>query len=109
MSGPHFEFVFTSKYIRFFTKCTHFLLCFVFSLLEPNQRMLRIDCKGDNSLRIRQIKVTGEVEGESPRILQMPCSFILQQRQCESETLKVFRLIIFQVGINYDDVQFAKW
>lgn len=60
--------------------------------------MIRIDCKGDNSIRIRQIKVAGEVERESPRILQMPCSFILQQRQCEYETLKVFRLIIFQVS-----------
>ncbi len=59
--------------------------------------MIRIDCKGDSMLRVRQIKVTGELKGESPRILQMPCSFILQQRQCESETLKVFRLIIFQV------------
>lgn len=61
--------------------------------------MIRIDCKGDPVLRIRQIKVTGELKSESPRILQMPSSFVLQQRQCESETLKVFRLIIFQVPI----------
>ncbi|XP_065222944.1 E3 ubiquitin-protein ligase MYCBP2 isoform X3 [Planococcus citri] len=64
---------------------------------EPHQRMIRIDCKGDHILRIRQIKVTGEIEGESPKILQQPSPFVLQQRQCESETLKVFRLIIFQV------------
>lgn len=61
--------------------------------------MIRVDCKGDAILRVRQVKVSGELKGESPRILQMPCSFVLQQRQCESETLKVFRLIIFQVGI----------
>lgn len=60
--------------------------------------MIRLELKGpDNSLRLRQIRILGEVEGESTRISRQLSAQTIQQRNCEAETLRVFRLITGQV------------
>lgn len=59
-----------------------------------------MELKGpDNSLRVRQIRVLGEIEGESLKIGKQLSAQTIQQRNCEAETLKVFRLITSQVSI----------
>lgn len=59
---------------------------------------ISLELKGpDNSLRVRQIRVLGEIEGESLKLEKQLKSMAIQQRNCESDTLKVFRLITSQV------------
>lgn len=59
-----------------------------------------MELKGpDNSLRVRQIKLLGEMEGESLKVGRQLSAQIIQQRNCEAETLKVFRLITSQVNM----------
>lgn len=63
--------------------------------------MLRLELKGaDNSLRVRQIRVLGET-GESLSVGRIPSAVTIHQKLCESETLKVFRLITSQVCTYY--------
>lgn len=58
-----------------------------------------MELKGpDNSLRVRQIRMLGEVEGGSLKIGKQLSAQTIQQRNCEAETLKVFRLITSQVN-----------
>lgn len=57
-----------------------------------------MELKGpDNSVRVRQIRVLGEVVGEPLKIGKQYSATTIQQRNCESETLRVFRLITSQV------------
>ncbi|XP_043461333.1 E3 ubiquitin-protein ligase MYCBP2 isoform X1 [Leptopilina heterotoma] len=59
---------------------------------------ISLELKGpDNSLRVRQIRVLGEIEGETLKLGKQLNSLTIQQRNCESDTLKVFRLITSQV------------
>lgn len=63
-----------------------------------NDNIIRLELKGpDNSVRVRQIKVLGNIEGESLKIGKQYSSSMLQQKNCETETLRVFRLITSQV------------
>ncbi|KAG7189537.1 hypothetical protein KM043_017228 [Ampulex compressa] len=60
--------------------------------------VLRLELKGpDNSLRVRQLKVLGEIKGESLKDGKQLSAQTIQQRNCEAETLKVFRTITSQV------------
>lgn len=62
--------------------------------------MVRLELRGpDNSLRLRQVRVLGEVEGESLRAGRQHSAATIQQRSCEAETLRVFRLITSQVTV----------
>ena len=57
---------------------------------------LKIEAKGpDNTLRLRQVKALGYVE--SPLLQKQPHTASIQQKNCEAETLRVFRLITSQV------------
>lgn len=68
----------------------------VLSITDSRHTVIRLELKGpDNSLRIRQVRVLGET-GDSLAIPQRSAATI-QQRLCEAETLKVFRLITSQV------------
>jgi hypothetical protein len=68
------------------------------SFLDARHTVVRLELKGpDNSLRLRQIRVLGEVEGESLKIGRQHSAQTIQQRNCETETLRVFRLITSQV------------
>lgn len=59
---------------------------------------IRIELKGpDNTLRLRQVKVLGTQDGESLQIGKKVTALQIQQKNCEAETLKVFRLLTSQV------------
>ena len=58
--------------------------------------MLKIEAKGpDNTLRLRQVKVLGHID--APLMQKQPRAASIQQKNCEAETLRVFRLITSQV------------
>lgn len=62
---------------------------------------MRIELKGpDNTLRLRQVKVLGIQDGESLYIGKKVTAIQIQQKNCEAETLKVFRLLTSQVSKN---------
>ncbi|XP_076287336.1 MYC binding protein highwire isoform X6 [Lasioglossum baleicum] len=65
---------------------------------DPRHVAIGLELKGaDNSLRVRQIRILGEIEGESLKVGKQLSAQRIQQRNCEAETLKVFRLITSQV------------
>ncbi|XP_029113894.1 E3 ubiquitin-protein ligase MYCBP2 isoform X4 [Scleropages formosus] len=60
--------------------------------------IIKIELKGpENTLRVRQVKVLGWKDGESVKIAGQISASVAQQRNCEAETLRVFRLITSQV------------
>lgn len=60
--------------------------------------MIKVELKGpDNSVRVRQIRILGKVDSESLRVGKQSNSYTIQQKNCEAETLRVFRLITSQV------------
>ncbi|XP_052124547.1 E3 ubiquitin-protein ligase MYCBP2-like [Frankliniella occidentalis] len=66
-------------------------------ILEANHSVIRLELKGpDNSLRLRQVRILGDMQGESTKVRQRS-ALTIQQRNCEAETLRVFRLITSQV------------
>lgn len=70
----------------------------VYLISDASHSVVRLELKGpDNSLRLRQIRVLGEVEGESLKLGHQHSAQTIQQRNCETETLRVFRLITSQV------------
>ncbi|XP_056648043.1 E3 ubiquitin-protein ligase MYCBP2 isoform X1 [Diorhabda sublineata] len=67
-------------------------------LTDYTNNVVKLELKGpDNSVRVRQIQVLGNVEGESLKVGKQYTSSTLQQKYCEAETLRVFRLITSQV------------
>ena len=61
---------------------------------------MKVEVKGpDHSLRLRQIKLLGNIEGATMLVGQQQSPLVMQQKDCESETLKVFRLLTSQVGV----------
>jgi len=69
--------------------------------------VMGMELKGpDNSLRVRQIRMLGEIEGGSLKVGKQLSAQTIQQRNCEAETLKVFRLITSQVS-THDFLQFT--
>lgn len=66
--------------------------------LESHNNIIKLELRGpDNSVRVRQIRVLGSVDGESLQVGKQYNCLTLQQRNCEAETLRVFRLITSQV------------
>lgn len=67
---------------------------------DPNHTAVSVELKGpDNSLRVRQIRILGEIEGETLKVGKALSATMIQQKNCEAETLKVFRSITSQVSI----------
>ncbi|KTG07068.1 hypothetical protein cypCar_00011584, partial [Cyprinus carpio] len=63
-----------------------------------DHHVIKIELKGpENTLRVRQVKVLGWKEGESIKIAGQISASVTQQKNCEAETLRVFRLITSQV------------
>ncbi|XP_028848286.1 E3 ubiquitin-protein ligase MYCBP2 isoform X12 [Denticeps clupeoides] len=63
-----------------------------------DHHVVKIELKGpENTLRVRQVKVLGWKEGESIKIAGQISASVAQQKNCEAETLRVFRLITSQV------------
>jgi len=67
---------------------------------EPKCRCVHLELKGpDHNLRVRQIKVLGEMDGENIYLPVKKSAVDLQQENCETETLRVFRMLTSQVKI----------
>lgn len=65
-----------------------------------DHHVIKVELKGpENTLRVRQVKVLGWKEGESIKILGQISASMAQQKNCEAETLRVFRLITSQVCV----------
>ncbi|XP_055726867.1 E3 ubiquitin-protein ligase MYCBP2 isoform X15 [Salvelinus fontinalis] len=63
-----------------------------------DHHVIKVELKGpENTLRVRQVKVLGWKEGESIKIAGQISASVAQQKNCEAETLRVFRLITSQV------------
>jgi len=74
-------------------------ICIYIYAIDQRHTVVGMELKGpDNSLRVRQIRVLGEIEGESLKVGKQLSAQTIQQRNCEAETLKVFRLITSQVN-----------
>lgn len=70
----------------------------MFFISDFAHNVLRLELKGpDNSVRVRQIRVLGNIEGETLNVGKQYLASTLQQKYCEGETLRVFRLITSQV------------
>uniref|UniRef100_A0A8D8RF51 RCR-type E3 ubiquitin transferase n=1 Tax=Cacopsylla melanoneura TaxID=428564 RepID=A0A8D8RF51_9HEMI len=68
------------------------------TLLDETSRVIRLELKGpDHSLRIRQLRVLGLMQGQPQVMKKQYSASAIQHRLCEVETLKVFRLIVSQV------------
>lgn len=66
--------------------------------IDDCHKVLSIEVRGtDTSVRVRQIKVLGTDSEESVSYGRQYSYSTIQHRQCENETLKVFRSITFQV------------
>lgn len=64
-----------------------------------DHHVIKIEMKGpENTLRVRQVKVLGWKEGETIKIAGQISASMAQQKNCEAETLRVFRLITSQVS-----------
>ncbi|KAL5012682.1 hypothetical protein ScPMuIL_011233 [Solemya velum] len=65
---------------------------------SQNNHCVQLELKGsDHSLRVRQVKVLGELDGESLHLPVHRSAEHIQKNNCENETLKVFRLLTSQV------------
>uniref|UniRef100_T1JCF5 RCR-type E3 ubiquitin transferase n=1 Tax=Strigamia maritima TaxID=126957 RepID=T1JCF5_STRMM len=79
------------RYLEVESRFTGWVSC---PVTERGHTVLRLELKGsDNTLRLRQIKVLGELEGESLQSGKLHSANVIQQKNCEAETLKVFRLL----------------
>lgn len=73
-----------------------------------DNHIIKIELKGpENTLRVRQVKVLGWKDGESIKIAGQISASVAQQRNCEAETLRVFRLITSQVRLRIMTQQFT--
>ncbi len=106
--------IYTSAYdIKSVWKCLFHWMDFLLSQIDLDSRhmgwvtselpggdhhVIKIELKGpENTLRVRQVKVLGWKEGESIKIAGQISASVAQQKNCEAETLRVFRLITSQV------------
>nr|CAD7431359.1 unnamed protein product [Timema monikensis] len=94
-SGPNIDELYKLRHMEVENKSTGWVSC---PILDARHSVVRLELKGpDNSLRLRQVRVLGEVDGESVRLTRQHSATTIQQRNCETETLRVFRLITSQV------------
>lgn len=94
-SGPAPEELIKLRQVEIEARHVGWVNCY---LPESNCRHMKLELKGpDNSLRLRQVKVLGEIEGKECQIRNTKNTLKMQQDNCEAETLKVFRLLTSQV------------
>ena len=69
---------------------------------DNSPTIVKLELRGpDNNLRLRQVKMLGEGEGGQRGDLGPPANaLVMQQQNCEAETLRVFRLLTSQVSRN---------
>lgn len=94
-SGPNGDELFKLRTVDVESRSAGWVSC---PVTDARHVVVRLELKGpDNSLRLRQIRILGEIEGELLKIGKQHSALTIQQRNCEAETLKVFRLITSQV------------
>ncbi|KAG8179148.1 hypothetical protein JTE90_015337 [Oedothorax gibbosus] len=94
-AGPTFDEMVKLRQIEVETRYIGWLSC---DIPDGKFICIRLELKGpDNTLRLRQVKVLGSQEGESIHIGKRVTALQIQQKNCEAETLKVFRLLTSQV------------
>ncbi|XP_046683725.1 E3 ubiquitin-protein ligase MYCBP2 isoform X4 [Homalodisca vitripennis] len=94
-TGPNIEELYKIRTIEVESRATGWFSC---TVVDREHSVVRLELKGpDNSLRLRQIRVLGEMEGEPLKQGRQHSALTIQQRNTEAETLKVFRLITSQV------------
>jgi RCR-type E3 ubiquitin transferase len=62
--------------------------------------VIKIELRGpDNTLRVRQVRILGDMDGQevNTKVSKHLSAIAIQQKNCEAETLRVFRLITSQV------------
>lgn len=65
---------------------------------DGNDNVIRLELKGpDNSVRVRHVRLLGHIDGEPSKMAKHYSAATIQRRNCEAETLRVFRLITAQV------------
>ncbi|XP_024084698.1 E3 ubiquitin-protein ligase MYCBP2 isoform X3 [Cimex lectularius] len=94
-SGPNVDELFKLQTVEVESRATGWISC---SITYDQHSIIRLELKGgDNSMRIRQVRILGRIEGESLRLKRQHSAMTIQQRNTEAETLRVFRLITSQV------------
>ncbi|XP_054723026.1 E3 ubiquitin-protein ligase MYCBP2-like [Uloborus diversus] len=94
-AGPSFDEMAKLKQLEVENRYIGWLNC---DIPDGKYVCIRIELKGpDNTLRLRQVKILGTQEGESVYIGKKVSALQIQQKNCEAETLKVFRLLTSQV------------
>ncbi|GFY47108.1 hypothetical protein TNIN_284731 [Trichonephila inaurata madagascariensis] len=94
-AGPSFDEMVKLRHLEVETRYIGWLSC---DIPDEKYICIRLELKGpDNTLRLRQVKVLGTQEGESINIGKKVTAIQVQQKNCEAETLKVFRLLTSQV------------
>ncbi|KAJ8666980.1 hypothetical protein QAD02_008642 [Eretmocerus hayati] len=95
LSGVDADEMVKIKTVEIESRSTGWVNCLI---LNPRHIVVGFELKGpDNSLRVRQIRILGEVEGEVLKVGKQQNALVIQQKNCEAETLKVFRSITSQV------------
>lgn len=83
------------KHVDVENRFTGWLSCFI-----PDSRhvTMKLEMKGpDNTLRLRQVRILGQSVSEPLSFGKIASAGRIQQKNCEAETLKVFRLLTSQV------------
>ncbi|KAF6200677.1 hypothetical protein GE061_005120 [Apolygus lucorum] len=94
-SGPNIDELFKLRTVEVESRATGWISC---NIIEKSHNVIRLELKGgDNSMRIRQVRVLGKADGESLKVSPQHSAQSIQQRNTETETLRVFRLITSQV------------
>ncbi|KAL1131023.1 hypothetical protein AAG570_012261 [Ranatra chinensis] len=94
-SGPNSDELFKLRTVEVESRATGWISSIV---MGANHSVIRLELKGgDNSLRLRQVRILGRIEGESLKVGRQYSAVTIQQRNTETETLRVFRLITSQV------------
>ncbi len=95
-SGRNVEECVTVKQVDVESRFAGWVSCFMNS---PDHHVVKMELKGpDNTLRVRQVKVlAGPREPHAPALPYQAEDCSIQQANCETETLRVFRLITGQV------------
>uniref|UniRef100_UPI00358FE14E E3 ubiquitin-protein ligase MYCBP2-like isoform X1 n=1 Tax=Myxine glutinosa TaxID=7769 RepID=UPI00358FE14E len=98
LAGPSLDELCKNKQLELDSRHIGWVSCELPGMVPTNTSVLRIELRGpENTLRLRQVKVLGWRNGESIQLIGQPSASLAQQRNCEAETLRVFRLITSQV------------
>ncbi|XP_033631426.1 E3 ubiquitin-protein ligase MYCBP2-like isoform X2 [Asterias rubens] len=95
--GPNSEFLLKTLNSNLEARHVGWVTCNL-DLCTESPKIIKVELRGpDSHLRVRQVKVLGQNEGENLSTGPQQSAQALQQKNCEAETLRVFRLLTSQV------------